>query len=139
MQSAELALQRSREPAVRAYAQTLLNDHQNLLNRTSMAIELAGVPVPSSLLQPRHFSLFQQLQTIPSAGFDETYRNIQVMVHIQAIDLQQRYAMTGDNAGLRALASETVPVLHAHLASAQRLRMMPLPRYRASPRAGERG
>jgi putative membrane protein len=139
MQSAELALHVSRDPAVRAYAQSLYNDHSRLLNRTSLLVESAGVSSPSPILQPQHFKLFNQLQTTTRAQFDETFRNVQAMAHLQAIDITQRYAATGDNAVLRGLASETLPVIQTHLAAAQGLKIVPTPRYQARPRPGERG
>jgi putative membrane protein len=139
IQAAEIALARSRDPAVRNYAQSLLKDHRNLLDRASSAIERAGVTVTSPLLQQRHFALSQQLQMVAPAQFDETYRNIQVMTHMQSIELQQRYAATGDNAELRQLANEMLPALHSHVNWAQSLRIAPVPQYRARPRAGERG
>ncbi len=138
LQTAEMALQMSRDPGVRAYAQSLHNDHSHLLSRTSAVAESARAS-PAPMLQPHHFSLLQQLQTAGPTHFDETFRNIQVMAHMQSIDVHQRYTATGDNPAVRAFASEVLPFLHAHLAAAQSLRIVSPPRYRPRPRPGERG
>lgn len=62
-----------------------------------------------------------------------------VMVHLQVIDLHQRFGASGDNAVLRSNASEMIPALSAHLQAAQSLRIAAPPAYRPPPRAGERG
>jgi len=139
IQAAEIALQRSRDPAVSNFAQMLLNDNRALLQRTSLAIEGARIPVAAPLLQQNHFALAQQLQMATAARFDDTFRNIEVMALMQSIDLQQRYSLNGDNAALRGLANEMIPTLHAHLAAAQNIHIAPIPQYRPRISPGERG
>ena len=139
MQTAELALQRSRNQAVRNYAQALYNDHSQLLNRTSAAVEAARVPNVSPMLQQQHFGLLSQLQSVAPAQFDETFRNAEVMAHMQAVELHQRYLVNGDNPAARNLAAEVLPALQSHLATGQSLIIAAPPRYRGPLHSGERG
>lgn len=138
IESGQLALHYSRDPAVRSFAQNLVSDHHHLSTRIVMAAQSAGA-TPAPMLLPQHSALLAQLQGTPAAQFDEAFRNMQVMVHMQAIDAGQRYAATGDNPTLRSVASEMVPLLQAHLSAAQNLRLTPAPAYRPRPRPGERG
>jgi putative membrane protein len=138
-QSAELALQRSRNQAIRSHAQALYNDHSQLLSRTSAVAEAARTQALSPMLQAQHFGLLSRLQTIAPAQFDETYRNTLVMAHMQAIELNQQYLISGDDPAARSLAAEVLPVLQGHLASGQSLSIGAAPRYRGPAHPGERG
>lgn len=139
MQSAELALHRSRNPGVRALAQTIHYEHSQLLTQTSTALQAAGLQPSSPLLQPQHFGLFNQLQSVPSPQFDATFQNMQVMAHMQAVELHQRYSTTGSSSALRHLAMQAMGAENAHLATSQALRIAAPPEYRPRPRPGERG
>lgn len=141
IQSSQLALEMSRDPGIRAFAQMLLNDHSQVRNQMAAAAAGAGMVPPGPAMLPQHSNLLSQLQFVSAGQFDDVYRNMQVMTHLQAIELHQSYAMTGEIDGLRNFASTALPVLQHHLHTARMLTIAPpapqqLPRGR---RAGERG
>ena len=123
LQSAKLALNRSRNPAVRAHAQSLYNDYSQLMSRTSTMLEAAGLTPPSLMLQPQHFRMFNDLQIADSAQFDETFQKLQLKTYLQSIELHQRYATSGSIAALRTLARQAFAMEQSHLAATQALRL----------------
>lgn len=145
IQSSQMALQVSQNPAVRSYAQMLIADHTRLSAQTMATARSAGInPPPPSLLPPQQALLDQLRGAGQGPAFDAAYRDAQINAHQQALQLHQNYASGGDVPALRATASQAVPIIQQHLAAAQNLLMggqmpagapMPMP----SPRTGERG
>jgi putative membrane protein len=139
IQSSQLALQMSRNPAVRAYAQRMI-DHHNRTSAELMAIaQQNGLqPPPPQLLPPQQAAL----DRVRSAGpmqFDAVYKREQIAGHQEALMLHRGYRDGGDLPPFRDFAARTVPLIEGHLAEAQRL-----PDYAPPPppppmRAGERG
>lgn len=74
IQSSQLALQRSTNPKVRAFAQQMVNDH----SRSSAALSqsapmLTAFSGPSGLLDARHATMLSQLTAQSGPAFDRLY------------------------------------------------------------------
>jgi putative membrane protein len=137
IQSSQLALQMSQNPAVQAMAQMLIADHTRMSNEMRLAAATAGLPLPPPALLPQHAQMLEQLRT--SQPFDLAFRDIQIAAHQQALQLHQNYASGGDHPALRAVAARAVPVVQGHLSHAQTLAAPP-PTGEVQPaRSGERG
>jgi putative membrane protein len=139
MQSSQLALQMSQSPEVRSYAQRTINDHAQLSSQLNAAAQSAGIASPQVVMLPQHSTLLSQLHSVRGADFDGMYKNYQVMTQMQALDVHQRYAATGEVPGLRTIASSAVPMVQSHLSQAQSLSIVPPPPVRTYRRSGERG
>ena len=138
IQSSQLALQKSTNPAIQSFAQMIIADHTMLGQQMMAAAQSAGLPPPPQVLMPEEQQMLAQLQAAPAgASFDMAYRDAQVMAHQKAIGLFQNYSASGDNPTLRATAAQALPKLQQHLATAQALAIAPP----APPPigAGERG
>ena len=112
MKSAELALQRAREPSTRALAERLLSAHQG----TSAQLSYAGRRLnllPSASLSPEHQAMLDQLAA--ASDFDSTYRAQQRTVIEQGVRLHGGYARTGDSPTLRPVAENAENVMRANL------------------------
>ena len=149
IESSRMALQMSRNQAVRSFAQLMFND----LNRTSSemirAAQQIGLDPPPPQLLPHHQDMLQRLREVPLADFDRAYKAEQIAGHEEALALHRNYADRGDAEPFRALAARTAPIVEMHLGHARSL-----PDYAAAPapdpyypepappvrrRAGERG
>lgn len=147
IQSSQMAMQVSQNPAVRAYAQMLIADHSRLSAQTMATARSAGINPPPPTLLPQHQALLDQVRSAGQGpAFDAAYRDAQVNAHQQALQLHQNYASGGDVPALRGTASQAVPIIQQHLAQAQNLMMSgqapagaPMPQPMPSPRTGERG
>ena len=113
--SSQLALQQSRNPAVRSFARQMIRDH-------SMTSQALGVPAGSAVaLDARHASMLNQLAPLSGRTFDAAYAQMQVMAHQEAVAMFTAYAQGGVDPAMRAFAQQVLPSLQMHLTMAQRL------------------
>ncbi|KAA2237434.1 DUF4142 domain-containing protein [Salinarimonas soli] len=113
----ELALQRSRNPHVRRFAQLEINE------QVSVAASLGAQPGTAGL-RPDQAALLDRLNaTPPSPRFDQLYVRGQIIGHRELFALNtayQRGASAGDPTGL-AVANLAVPSIETHLTILSRL------------------
>jgi len=142
IQSSQVALQRSANPAVRSFAQMLIADHSRMSQQMMAAASAAGLTPPPPALQPPHAQMLQQLQATPAGSFEMAFQQMQIAAHQEALALHQNYASGGDVPALRAVAASAVPVIQQHLNAIQSMQLMPQaapPVYQAPATPGERG
>ena len=142
IQSSQMALQMSQNPAVQSFARLMIAHHQAMSANLMSAAQSAGLTPPPPTLMPQHQQMLQQLQAA-GPNFDQAYKDAQIMAHQQSLELHQGYANGGDVPALRSVASAAVPIVQQHLASAQNLNVVPMQQPMSQPsgtsRAGERG
>lgn len=112
MKSAELALQRARDPATRALAERVRNAHQGTSGQLSFAGRRLNL-LPSASLGPEHQAMLDQLMS--ASDFDSTYRAQQRIIAEQGVRLHGGYARTGDSPTLRPVAANAENVMRANL------------------------
>jgi putative membrane protein len=138
IESSRIALQRSQNPAVRNFAQMMIDHHSRTtsdLMATAQRVNLP--PPPPAMLPPQR----DALERVRAAGpdFDSVYKREQIMGHQMALDLHRNYAAQGDLPPFRDLASRTVPIIQEHLGRAQSLPEYAAPSPATPLRSGERG
>jgi putative membrane protein len=122
VQSAQVALERTRNADVRRFAQQTAADH----GRTSQelqALATAGqvaFAAPTRLDAPRAEMLTALRDAGPEA-FDARYIEQQVEAHNNILPLLREYADNGDNPALQDWARRTAPTIENHLQMAQAL------------------
>ena len=121
VQSSQLALQMSRNPAVRSFAQMMINDHTRMMNEMMAMAPSMGMNMSSMPMMPKHAAMLQRLRSASAANFDMMYKREQIMAHQEALMLHQTYAARGDNPALRAMAARAAPMIEMHLARARAL------------------
>jgi putative membrane protein len=144
IESSQLALQMSTNPAVRSLANVIIADHTAMGQQVAAAASSAGLTPPAPGLLPPQQSMLDQLRTAGSGpAFDMAYQQAQISAHQQAIQLMQNYAAQGDVPALRTVASQAIPVMQKHLSMAQALNTAPPPPppppMPSTRRSGERG
>jgi putative membrane protein len=119
IESSRLALQRSRDPQVRRFAQQMIRDHNVATRRMAAVLRGNGMPVPPPEMNAKHQ---QMLATVEGASdFDAAYVNAQLMAHQEAVALFTSYSSSGDVPPLASFAGQTLPVLQMHLDHVQSL------------------
>jgi putative membrane protein len=141
IQSSQLALQASQNQIVRQFAQQMITDHGNMMQRMAPVAASLGLDPNAMPLAPHHQQMIDQLRAAGSGpAFDQAYHQAQAAAHQESLNLHQSYAANGDNPQLRMLAGEAVPVIQQHLGHlqmhGQHMMTAPQPTQR---RAGERG
>lgn len=122
IRSAHLALERARDPKVKAFAQRMIHDHGETTKQLKSLIEKTGIKVyvPAEL-DPAHEKKLEALQQLSGAAFDARYAQMQEQAHKDAIALFKNYASHGEQPNLQDWAGRTLPVLQSHLDGADHL------------------
>ena len=143
IQSSQLALQASSNPAVRNFANLMIADHTRLDQMMAAAAQSAGLPSPAPVLLAADQAALDQLRAAGTGpSFDMAYKQAQITGHQGALTLFQNYAANGDVPALRNAATQAIPTMQMHLQQAQMLNAAPPPPPPLVPspkRAGERG
>ena len=115
IESGKLALQRSKNQAVRSFAQRMIADHTETATKMKAVITELGMAQPADTLDQAHQTLVDGLQTVDAASFDRAYIDEQRKAHEEAVDLFQRFSQNGDSPRLKQFAVDTLPTLRTHL------------------------
>jgi len=121
IQSSQIALQKTQNPAVRKFADMLIKHHQKTTAATVKAAQKAGLTPPPPALDPGAQPSITELQNASAADFDRIYLAQQVPAHQAALDLHQSYAANGDKAPLKTSARAAVPIVKQHITAAEKL------------------
>lgn len=112
--SSRLALSRSQNPDVRAYAEKMIADHTKAGTELNTAIRSEGLEAHPALLDRKHADLFDRLKDASNDDFDNMYVDIQTSAHDEATTLFRDYSENGPAGALKDFATKTLPTLNAH-------------------------
>ncbi|CAO4193907.1 DUF4142 domain-containing protein [Methylorubrum extorquens] len=107
--TSRIALERSRNPHIRNFAQLEINE------QTAVAAALGAA---SGTVQPRpdQIAIIQRLQGLPAQrSFDRAYVEGQIAGHEELLALNMAYAQSGGDDRSRAVATVAVPSIQTHL------------------------
>jgi putative membrane protein len=120
--SSKLAQANSQDAKVKSFAAKMVTDHTatstELKGLVSSGKVKAGVP---AAMDSSHKSKLEKLQGLKGQDFDKQYDSDQEAAHKNAVSLFERYSKGGDNADLKAFATNTLPHLREHLKMAEDL------------------
>lgn len=120
IQSSQVALTKSNTPAVRAYAQMLIDHHTTAQNQVNTLAAARAVPLPKTL--PPELQLkVTTLGDLNAASFDAAFLQEQVLAHQLTLSLIQNERTAGKDTAVVALADQLSPVIQQHLQEAQTL------------------
>jgi putative membrane protein len=122
IQSSRLALQRSRNPATRRFAERMIAYHTQSSQRLDALAQAKGVVLPSGLDPEQQRALVAIDNT--RRLFDQEYFRQQAFAHTAAVQAYQTEISSGYDADLRGFAQQTLPIVQEHLQMAQNFRGM---------------
>ena len=116
IQSSKLALDRSQDPNVRQFAQQMVDDHTRGGDelQSMMAATNIDTSKVSEGLDSDHQEMLDALKSASNTDFDKKYIQEQKKAHEEAVSLFKDYVKSGDDAGMKKFAAETLPVLEQH-------------------------
>lgn len=121
--AARLAKEKASSPAVREFADRMLQEHTTMLqNRQQLANRLniqPETPALATAMKSTHDETMEELRKKSGSDFDRAYLEYQVKMHEQAIKLAQETGESSDNARLKQHLVEARPGLQSHLAAAK--------------------
>ncbi|ACA95096.1 MULTISPECIES: DUF4142 domain-containing protein [Burkholderia cepacia complex] len=118
-QASQLALDRSSNAEVKAFARRMVDDHARIADELRRIGAQKGVPVQTRMLVDPAVTA---LRAKEGRAFDSAYVALAgPRAHEAAIRLYETEAKDGRDPQLRAFAARTLPVLNAHLNVARQL------------------
>jgi putative membrane protein len=113
----QMALDRSTNADVKAFAQRMIQDHSQALEESITLATMVGVEPIRAPVEENHVTLVQYLSQFRGDEFDRQYIGNMVLDHRADIAEFQQEAMEGQKE-LASWAYSQVPTLQAHLAMA---------------------
>jgi putative membrane protein len=123
IQSSQLALSKQPDADTKPFAEKMVQDHQKTSNELKALVD--GGKVKATLptaLDAEHQNLLDDLKAKNGKDFDQSYDQVQLKAHRDAVALFEAYAKTGDNSDLKSWAGQTLPHLKEHLSMAEKLK-----------------
>jgi putative membrane protein len=123
IQSSQLALSKQPDKDTKPFAQKMVTDHQKTSKELKSLVDGGKVKamLPSAL-DAEHQKMLDDLKAKAGKDFDQSYDQIQLKAHQDAVALFNAYATGGDNPELKKWAAKTLPHLERHLTMAQKLK-----------------
>jgi putative membrane protein len=115
IESSKLALQKSQNPQIKAFANAMIRDHTKTTKATMAAAKKAGMNPPPPAPDAGVTASLTELQNASGADFDRLYLGQQMPAHQAALDLHRSYAANGDQPALKASAKAAVPIVQRHI------------------------
>lgn len=114
-EAAKVALDRSKNADVKAFAQQMIDDHAKSTGDLKAAIAESGqtLTLPAALPDNLQAKL-NDLKNAKAEDFDKMYVDGQVDAHQNALNLLKRYAEDGDVPALKTFATNTGAVVQTH-------------------------
>jgi putative membrane protein len=124
VRTSEMALQKSKNADVKAFAQKMIDEHKAAGEKLKAAASAAALAAPPETLDDFHMRRINDLvETDGDEDFDADYMALQVDAHNDAIKLFEDYSKDAATISqIKMFADETMPTLTTHKAEAETVR-----------------
>lgn len=121
IETGRIAADNAVSPAVKQFAQKLVDAHTSARAELEAQAKVAGLNVAAPVLNDDQLKDIDNLRRASAQDLEKDFIELQQDAHQDAVDLFQNYAENGDNATLKAFAAKMIPDLRTHLAEAEQL------------------
>lgn len=123
VEAGKIALQRSSDADVKAFAQKMITAHTGTTNTLKATLtKINSTVTPPSALDNRRQGMIDELRGAKDPDFDGRYLAQQVDAHNEALILMRGYAKDGDTKDVKTFANKTQKAVQMHLNMAQKLK-----------------
>jgi predicted outer membrane protein len=123
VETGKLALSKSQNADVKAFAQQMVDDHGQALSKVQALAQARGVTLPTEL-DAKHKAMSAKLEKLSGDAFDKAYMaNAGVKDHKDTKSKLASDAKKIKDADVKALADQHMPVVEQHLKSAEQMHM----------------
>ncbi|MBV0891306.1 DUF4142 domain-containing protein [Paracoccus sp. Z118] len=113
IRSSEIALERSTDPEVQDFAQTMIRDHGSIMEELEVLAAARNLTVPTELSGPPAEHL-RAVEDADAAEIDEVYLDHQAQAHAETLELLEPWTIEPEDAGLGAFAQKTLQAVTTH-------------------------
>lgn len=118
VEASKLALERAATPAVKQFAQTMVDEHTKANDELKAAAAAKNISLPSTLSDKSQKKL-NDLREKSGKDFEDAYTDCMVKDHKDAVDKFKKQAEKGEDADLKSWAAGKVATLEHHLEMAK--------------------
>jgi putative membrane protein len=118
VQLSKLALERSTTPAVKQFAQTMVDDHSKANDELTALAGQKNISLPAAL-SDKSQKKYNDLLEKTGKDFEDAYTDCMVKDHKDAVDKFKKQAEKGEDAELKSWAAGKVAALEQHLEMAK--------------------
>lgn len=111
--ASQMALKKSKNPEVKAYAQQMTTDHEKLRSDMASLTQQMGVTTPQPLNET-HKVEAKRLSALSGKSFDMEYIKTMDQDHHKTLDMFKSEIATTSNADLKTAVSQGEPVIQQH-------------------------
>jgi putative membrane protein len=110
IQSSQLALSKQADADTKPFAEKMVQDHQKTSSELKGLVEgsMVKLTLPTSL-DSEHQHMLNELNAKSGKDFDQSYDQIQVKAHREAVALFEAYSKSGEDSELKIWAGKTLP------------------------------
>lgn len=113
IRSSEITLERSTDPEVQDFAQTMIRDHGSIMEELEVLAAARNLTVPTELSGPPAEHL-RAVEDADAAEIDEVYLDHQAQAHAETLELLEPWTIEPEDAGLGAFAQKTLQAVTTH-------------------------
>ncbi len=118
VESSRIAVQKASSPAVKQFAQRMIDDHTRANTELTTFAQTRGLTPPAEL-DRSHRKAVDALDKHSGDDFDRAYMKMQVSDHEKTVSRFEKQAKSGKDAELRQWAESKLPTLRQHLQMAR--------------------
>ncbi|HEY5823803.1 MAG TPA: DUF4142 domain-containing protein [Cyclobacteriaceae bacterium] len=120
VQLGQLALTKASSPKVKAFAQSMVDDHTKANEELKSLAQTKNITLPSTISEEKQKD-YDKLAEKSGADFDKAYSEFMVKDHKDDVDQFKKAAEKCEDAEIKSWAAEKLPVLESHLSMAESL------------------
>ncbi len=117
----QLAAQKAEDPAVKQFAQRMVDDHTKANQQLNQILQQKGASVPDEAVSSSEQKEMDRLQKLSGADFDKAYVSHMLRDHKKDVKEFQNESDDAKDPDIKTFATTTLPVIQDHLKMAQDL------------------
>jgi putative membrane protein len=125
IESSKAVLNKTKNTDIKRLAQMIVDHHSQSSKKLSTAAKSANIAMATPMLAADQQAMLTEIQRAPAENVDSIYLRHQHAAHAKALSLHQGYMRNGDNALLKPIATEIVPVIQQHIAELDKMARTP--------------
>lgn len=110
----KIALTKTTDTKIKAFAEMMVSDHGKANEELKTLAAAKNITLPMAL-DDDHTKIMTDLNSSTGKDFDKKYVDAMVDGHQKTLNLMEEEAKDGKDAGLKAFAAKTAPIVKSHL------------------------